>query len=96
MKILKKKKKSQLKKNNIFLAGHSGMVGSAILKKLSRYKNNNLILKNKLELDLRDQTQVKSFFEKHRIDQVYLAAAKVGGINYNSNFQSEFLSDVFL
>jgi len=82
-----------MKKINIFLAGHNGMVGSAILKKLSKYKKNKLILRNKSELDLRDQTQVKNFFKKEKIDQVYLAAAKVGGINFNSNFQSEFLLD---
>ena len=56
-----------MKKINIFLAGHNGMVGSAILKKLSKYKKNKLILRNKSELDLRDQTQVKNFLKKKKL-----------------------------
>ena len=79
-----------MKKTNIFVAGHLGMVGSAICRIL-RNKNINLVTKSKKELDLTNQKAVKKFFEEERIDQVYLAAAKVGGIYANNNFPAEFI-----
>jgi GDP-L-fucose synthase len=77
-------------KKRIFIAGHRGMVGSALLRFL-KDKDNEIIIKNKLELDLLNQSEVKNFFKNYKIDQVYLAAAKVGGIHSNNNFPAEFI-----
>jgi len=79
-----------MKKLKIYVAGHNGMVGSAICRVLSK-KNINLVTKNKKELDLTNQKAVKVFFEKEKIDQVYVAAAKVGGIYANNNFPADFI-----
>jgi len=67
----------------IFVAGHNGMVGSAICRTLKRLGFESVITKTKNELDLTDQQQVRQFFEEERPSQVYLAAAKVGGIHAN-------------
>ena len=75
----------------IFVAGHKGMVGSAIVKCLKKIGYKNLILLSKKELDLTDQTDVKNFFKNEKIDQVYLAAAKVGGIYANDTFPADFI-----
>jgi GDP-L-fucose synthase len=75
----------------IFVAGHKGMVGSAIVKCLNKIGYKNLILLSKNELDLIDQTEVKNFFKNEKIDQVYLAAAKVGGIYANNTFPADFI-----
>tara|TARA_B110000090_G_scaffold209939_1_gene268856 strand:+ start:2974 stop:3930 length:957 start_codon:yes stop_codon:yes gene_type:complete len=75
---------------NIFIAGHKGMVGSAILKKLQN-NNTNLFFASRSELDLLDQKSVLNYFEKNNINQVYLAAAKVGGIHANNEFPAEFI-----
>ena len=74
----------------IFVAGHNGMVGSAICRKL---KNDDVELINasRSELDLTNQRQVKDFFHSYRFDQVYLAAAKVGGIHANSTYPADFI-----
>lgn len=77
-------------KKKIFIAGHRGMVGSAILK-LLKNQNVELITKKKDELDLLNQNSVQNFFKNERIDQVYLAAAKVGGIFANNNFPADFI-----
>lgn len=77
-------------KKKIFVAGHRGMVGSAILK-LLKNQNVELITKKKDELDLLNQNGVQNFFKKQKIDQVYLAAAKVGGIYANNKFPAEFI-----
>tara|TARA_B100000212_G_C27353149_1_gene524589 strand:+ start:314 stop:1291 length:978 start_codon:yes stop_codon:yes gene_type:complete len=82
-------KSNKLKK--VFIAGHNGMVGSAIFRKLKKVNNCILITKDRNELDLTNQLQVKKFFEKERIDQVYLAAAKVGGIYANNKFPADFI-----
>ena len=74
----------------IFLAGHNGMVGSAILRILKK-KNVEIITKNKSELNLLNQKEVQSFFKNQKIDQVYLAAAKVGGIYSNNTYPAEFI-----
>lgn len=76
---------------NIYVAGHQGMVGSAIVRHLKKNNFKNLILRTHDELDLTNQEAVKNFFENESIDQVYLAAAKVGGINANSAFPADFI-----
>lgn len=78
---------------NIFVAGHNGMVGGAIIRQLIKQGYRNIITRSSKELDLRDQTAVKSFFENNSIDEVYLAAAKVGGIYANSTYPAEFIYD---
>lgn len=75
----------------IFVAGHKGMVGSAIVRQLSHESNNVIITANRSELDLTNQQAVHDFFVKKNIDQVYLAAAKVGGIHANSEYPAEFI-----
>jgi GDP-L-fucose synthase len=79
--------------DKIYIAGHRGMVGSAITRRLQRDGFTNLLLKTSAELDLRDQTAVRDFFEKERPDFVFLAAAKVGGILANNIYRAEFLYD---
>ena len=74
----------------IFVAGHKGMVGSAICRML-KDQHHKVITVSRDELDLTDQTNVKSFFEDHKFDQVYLAAAKVGGIHANNEYPAEFI-----
>jgi GDP-L-fucose synthase len=76
---------------NIFIAGHNGMVGSAIVRQLQAKSDINLITRDKNKLDLLDQSAVRSFFQSNRIDQVYLAAAKVGGIHANNTYPAEFI-----
>ncbi len=75
----------------IYIAGHNGMVGSAILRNLKKYPNLKIITKSKNELDLTNQKQVTDFFNKEKPDQVYLAAAKVGGIHANNTYPAEFI-----
>ncbi len=70
------------KNSKIFVAGHNGLVGSAIVRKLKEEGYTNLILRSKNELDLRDQRAVKNFFSIEMPEYVFLAAAKVGGINW--------------
>ena len=77
-------------KTKIFIAGHNGMVGSALVRYLKLY-NVKIITKEKKELDLLDQKKVLNFFKKNKIDQVYLAAAKVGGIIANNNYPANFI-----
>ena len=76
---------------NIFIAGHRGMVGSAIERALSSDSENNIITATRSTLDLLNQDSVKNFFEKNDIDQVYLAAAKVGGIHANNKYPAQFI-----
>ena len=79
------------KNDKIFVAGHNGLVGSAILRKLKSEGFENIITKNHNELDLIDQTAVDRFFFENRPDYVFLAAAKVGGIGANSRCPAEFI-----
>jgi GDP-L-fucose synthase len=79
------------KNSNIYIAGHNGMVGSAIKKQLEDSQFNNIIVRNKSELDLTDQNSVNSFFKKKSIEYVILAAAKVGGIYANNKYPAEFI-----
>ena len=77
----------------IYVAGHRGMVGSAIVRTLEKSGFHNLVVKTSREMDLRDGTQVADFFSEVRPDYVLLAAAKVGGILANSSFPGEFIYD---
>ena len=75
----------------IFVAGHKGMVGSAIIRELKKNANNQILISNREEVDLTNQRQVELFFKRNNIDQVYLAAAKVGGIHANNEYPAEFV-----
>ena len=77
-------------KLRIFVAGHKGMVGSALVRFL-KTRDLELIIKDRAELDLLNQIDVQSFFKSEKIDQVYLAAAKVGGIYSNNTYPAEFI-----
>jgi GDP-L-fucose synthase len=74
----------------IFIAGHKGMVGSAIYRKLQN-KPNRIVVANKKKLNLLDQKSVLSFFKRNKFDEVYLCAAKVGGIHANTNYVADFI-----
>ncbi|BBT02374.1 hypothetical protein WP7S18E04_29360 [Klebsiella sp. WP7-S18-ESBL-04] len=80
-----------MSKKRIYVAGHRGMVGSAICRELSLRDDVELITKTHTELDLTKQIDVQTFFENDNIDQVYLAAAKVGGIHANNTYPAEFI-----
>jgi len=81
------------KESKIYVAGHRGMVGSAIVRRLNKGGYNNLVLRTSAELDLRNQAQVSAFFAQEKPDYVFLAAAKVGGIAANNTYRAEFLYD---
>ena len=77
----------------IYIAGHRGMVGSAILRNLEAKGFNNFVTRTHAELDLTNQAKVASFFEQEKPDQVYLAAARVGGIHANNTYPADFIYD---
>ena len=77
----------------IYVAGHRGMVGSAIVRKLREKGYQNIVGRTHAELDLTNQAAVQSFFEAEKPDQVYLAAARVGGIHANNTYPAEFIYD---
>lgn len=77
--------------DKIYIAGHKGMVGSAILRRLQKEGYTNFVLRTSSELDLRKQADVFAFFEKEKPDYVFLAAAKVGGILANNNYRADFI-----
>ncbi|MEI8128726.1 MAG: GDP-L-fucose synthase [bacterium] len=79
------------KHDKIYVAGHKGLVGSAIMRKLQTEGFENIVTKNSSELDLCNQVQVEEFFAKEKPDYVFLAAAKVGGIVANSTYPAEFI-----
>jgi GDP-L-fucose synthase len=79
------------KKSKIYIAGHRGMVGSAIYRKLQKEGYNNIITRSSAELDLRVQNNVGEFFEQEKPEYVFLAAAKVGGIVANNTYRADFL-----
>ena len=78
-------------RQTIYVAGHNGMVGSAIIRELKNDRNVTIITSNRGELDLTNQLAVNHFFAASKIDQVYLAAAKVGGIHANNEYPAEFI-----
>ncbi|HTH57346.1 MAG TPA: GDP-L-fucose synthase [Cyclobacteriaceae bacterium] len=84
------------KSSKIFVAGHRGMVGSAIIRKLTAEGYTNLVVRTSAELDLRSQSSVETFFESEKPEYVFLAAAKVGGIMANNTYRAEFLYDNLL
>jgi GDP-L-fucose synthase len=79
------------KNAKIYIAGHRGLVGSALMRQLKKDPQNQLITATRNELDLTNQQEVNAFFSQHQIDQVYLAAAKVGGIHANNEYPAEFI-----
>ncbi|KLN95754.1 GDP-L-fucose synthase [Moellerella wisconsensis] len=78
-------------KKKVFVAGHNGMVGSAIIRKLQDRTDIQLVTKSRCELDLTNQVAVDDFFAHNKIDEVYLAAAKVGGIHANNTYPADFI-----
>jgi len=81
------------KNSKIYVAGHNGMVGSSLLRKLEKEGYDCLITRNSGELDLRDQNAVSQFFRENKPEYVFMSAAKVGGIQANNNYRAEFLYD---
>ena len=81
------------KKTRVFISGHNGMVGSAILRKLKKLKYKNIFTQTRKQLDLRDQNKVYKYLRKIKPEVVIIASAKVGGIEANSNLKAEFIFD---
>lgn len=81
------------KEAKIYVAGHRGMVGSAIVRELEQLGFNNIVTRSSAELDLRNQTAVNEFYSAEKPDYVFVAAAKVGGILANNTYRAEFLYD---
>src|SRR3989344_537492 len=81
------------KNSKIYVAGHTGLVGSAIVRELERQGYENIVIKTREELDLTQQRRVENFFEKERPEYVFLAAAKVGGILANDKYSADFIRD---
>lgn len=79
--------------NRIFIAGHKGMVGSAIVRRLQAQGHEDLIVRERSKLDLSRQAEVEAFFQDEKVDQVYLAAARVGGIKVNNDYPADFIYD---
>ena len=79
------------KQDKIYVAGHRGMVGSAIVRNLQQKGFTNLLLKTSSELDIRNQSAVNDFFQKEKPTHVFVAAAKVGGIQANNTFRADFI-----
>ncbi|MGV9012390.1 MAG: GDP-L-fucose synthase [Flavobacteriales bacterium] len=77
--------------DKIYIAGHRGMVGSAIARRLQKDGYNNIVARTSSELDLKDQAAVRDFFRKEKPDHVVLAAAKVGGIQANNTYRAQFI-----
>jgi GDP-L-fucose synthase len=82
---------ARLVEQTVFVAGHRGMVGSAIVRRLKKLGYVNILTADHSALDLLDQRAVQQYFAQHRIDQVYMAAAKVGGIRANNTLPAEFI-----
>ena len=82
--------------SKIYVAGHRGMVGSAIVRKLRALGQTNIVTRTRAEMDLTDQRAVHQFFADEKPTEVYMAAAKVGGIHANNTFPAEFIYDNLL
>ena len=80
-------------KSKIYVAGHKGLVGSAIIRKLKKKGYKNIIFKSKKQLDLKNQKKVYSFLKRNKPDFIFIAAAKVGGIYSNDKYRAEFIFD---
>tara|TARA_B100000787_G_C16163601_1_gene282707 strand:+ start:306 stop:1247 length:942 start_codon:yes stop_codon:yes gene_type:complete len=80
-----------IKKNKIFLAGHNGLVGSAVFRKLKELKYTNIIVANKKKLNLLDQKKVFDFLKKNKIESIIICAARVGGIKANNDYKANFI-----
>jgi GDP-L-fucose synthase len=81
------------KSDKIYIAGHNGLVGSALVRLLTKLGYTNIITRTRSELDLTNQLAVTNFFDSVKPDYVFLAAAKVGGINYNKTYPADFIYD---
>jgi len=81
------------KKSLIYIAGHTGLIGSALVQKLKEQGYTNLLLPTHSDIDLRDQNAVKHFFEKNKPEFVFIIAGKVGGIHANINYPADFIYD---
>lgn len=81
------------KSAKIYVAGHRGMVGSAIVRELNKLGFNNIVVRTYAELDLRNQAQVEAFYQSEKPEYVFISAAKVGGILANNTYRAEFLYD---
>ena len=79
--------------SKIYVAGHTGLVGSAILRKLKRKGYRNVIYRTRNELDLKNQIKVYNFLKKQKPDFIFIAAAKVGGIHSNNTYKADFIFD---
>jgi GDP-L-fucose synthase len=84
---------ARLRKGKIYVAGHRGMVGSALVRRLEKAGCKNLLVRSRKDLDLTDSHEVHDFFSREKPDYVFLAAAKVGGINANNTYPAEFIYD---
>jgi len=82
-----------ISQKRIYVAGHRGLVGSAILRALTKKGHTNIITRTHTELELTNQKQVRDFFASEKIDEIYLAAARVGGIHANNTYPAEFIYD---
>ena len=82
---------SHLRNQRVFVAGHKGMVGSAIVRRLKALGYDNILIASRAELDLMDQTKVRAWFTENKPEQLYIAAAKVGGIHANNTLPAEFI-----
>ena len=91
MKLMEDCNKNMKSQPKIYIAGHRGMVGSAIIRTLEQQGQTNFITRTHAELELTDQAAVREFFDTEKPDQVYLAAAKVGGIHANNTYPAEFI-----
>lgn len=92
-KFVKMQKSVLMNNKKVFIAGHKGMVGSAVYRQLKKRGYQNIITRNRTELDLTDSQQVFKFFEEEKFELIFLAAAKVGGIYANNTYPVDFLLD---